>query len=110
MVSRASTIPQSLVQATLDFDVGVFHTMLDQVDERYRIIDQVFQSDSEVGQGSHKRPRRGKMRKDAEGHLYFQIFGRKVFPFGVDKVGDAAWERFSYSVRPNDSNIFSQVR
>lgn len=110
MHSQVNTIPHTLLQETLDFDPSVFRSMLQQVDGRYRRIDEVFANDTGGCEDMYKRSRQGNMRRDAEGHLYFQIYGRKVFPFDIQRVGDAAWGRFSYSVRPNESCIFSQVR
>lgn len=103
-------MPPSLVHATLNFDSSVFQDMLDQVNERYQSIDRVFRDDLEESSGNtNTQLRNGGVAKDAEGHLYFQLFGHKLYPYDVRAVGDAAWERFSYTVRPNDTNIFSQV-
>lgn len=99
-------MPHSLVH---NFDSDVFRSMLEQVEVRYRGIDRVFEGDIEYYCDIIKT-RCGNMREDASGHLSFQIFGRKVFPFDVEKVAGAAWERFGYSVRPNDSEFFFQVR
>lgn len=99
--------PRPLAHVALQFDPKAFGPIMRQVEAAYRDIDRVFQLD--VGQDRGKA-RRGHMHTDADGHLYFQIFGSKVFPFDVETTADAAWKRFSYSIRPNDANIFSKVR
>lgn len=99
-----------LLEAVHNFDPIVFEPLIDLVEEQYREMDQVFEHDSG---GTRKRislMRGGHMRTDNNGHLYFQLFGRKVFPFDVEATASAAWKRFSQTVRPNDTNIFSKVR
>lgn len=98
-----------VAQSALNFDASIFQSMLAQVDLRYREIDHVFKSDLKANGGERESFHNGNMRKDSRGRLYFRIFGSKVFPFDVKRVGDAAWEHFSYSVRPNESSIFFQV-
>lgn len=102
--------PHPLVQAVQQFDANEFGPIMQQeVEISYRDIDRVFQRDVGQVRGVGSKSRRGHMRTDANVHLYFQIFGSKIFPFDVQTTGDAAWKRFSYSVRPNDSNIFTKV-
>lgn len=111
-VPRAHTVTHPLLEAVHNFDPKLFEPLMDLVEEQYRNMDQVFEDDFESIHGPHKRinlMRGGHMRTDADGHLFFQLFGRKVFPFDVQTTGGAAWKRFSYTIRPSDGTIFTKV-
>lgn len=89
------------------FDVAVFGHLSTELERCYAKMDQVFLQDNSpvVGIASSGAYRR----TDTDGHLYFQVFGSKLFPFNVPTTGATAWKRFSRSIRPNDSSIFIQV-
>jgi hypothetical protein len=101
--------PRPLAHVALQFDPKAFGPIMRKVEAAYLDIDRVFQLDVGQDRGVGGKARRGHMHTDADGNLYFQIFGSKIFPFDVQTTGDAAWKRFSYSIRPNDANIFSKV-